>query len=166
MRIDIKNRFTGEIIFSHKQANNSVKIAVKKAIELKVNLSSADLSSADLRSADLSFADLRSADLSYADLSYANLSYANLSYADLIGSYYEEASISSIPLQISGLKWRIMIFDYHIKIGCQLFLTVEWEAFDDETIDSFHPKALVFWNKYKDFIIPAAKAHQKYNEEI
>ena len=65
MKIEIKNRFNGEIIFSVEE--ESWKVAVELAIKEK-----ADLRSADLSFADLSSADLRSANLSSADLSYAN----------------------------------------------------------------------------------------------
>jgi len=201
MKIDIKHRNSDGIIFSHEQANNSMKIAVEKAIELKIslsyanlraanlshadlrfaNLSHADLSHANfsysnLRAANLRFANLSSADLSSADLSHANFSHANFSHANLRFAnlsdanlrfaVYGTASISTNPLQILGLHWDIIIFDYHIKIGCKLFLTVKWEAFDDEKIDSFHPNALEFWKANKAFILTAAKKHQKYNEEI
>ena len=74
-KIEIKNRFTGKIIFEFSKENNTIKDTVKEYIkkELESGKSSADLSSADLRSADLSDADLSSADLRSANLHYANL---------------------------------------------------------------------------------------------
>ena len=53
MLIEIKNRFTGNVIFAHEQENNSIAITIKLAFELKTNLSDADLSDANLRGADL-----------------------------------------------------------------------------------------------------------------
>ena len=76
MIIEIKNRWTGNIIFSIE--TGSWKLAVEAAIK-----GSADLSSADLRYANLRYANLRSANLRYADLRYADLRYADLRYADL-----------------------------------------------------------------------------------
>ena len=61
MKFEIKNRFSGSVIFSIE--TESWKLAVEAAVK-----SSADLSSADLRSANLSSADLRSANLCFADL--------------------------------------------------------------------------------------------------
>ena len=66
MLIEIKNRFTGSIIFTHEAA--SWKLAVEFAIE-----SNADLGGADLRGANLYGADLRGADLGGADLRGADL---------------------------------------------------------------------------------------------
>ena len=57
MKIELKNRWTGEVLFSIE--TESVKLALEAAIKAKADLSYADLSSADLRSADLRSADLR-----------------------------------------------------------------------------------------------------------
>lgn len=55
MKIEIKNRYTGEVIFSHEQDGNTV--------ESKVSLSGANLRRADLCDADLCGANLRGAAL-------------------------------------------------------------------------------------------------------
>ncbi len=82
-QIQIKNRYTGSVIFEHATEKNTVKVTILQAIEVSADLSRADLSRADLSRADLSDADLSDADLSRADLSRADLSDANLSGADL-----------------------------------------------------------------------------------
>jgi len=94
IKLSIKNRFTGSIIFEYEKENNTIKETVLEAIK-----SSADLRSADLRSADLSYADLSSADLRSADLSSANLSSADLSSADL-----RSADLSSADLRYANLR--------------------------------------------------------------
>ncbi|HXI70274.1 MAG TPA: pentapeptide repeat-containing protein, partial [Verrucomicrobiae bacterium] len=66
MNIEIKNRWTGNIIFSI--TADSVKLAVKAAIEQKVVLRGAVLRGADLSDAVLRGAVLRGADLSDAVL--------------------------------------------------------------------------------------------------
>ena len=73
MLIQIKNRFSGLVIFEHDCEKNTIKLTLKKAIKAKT-----DLRSADLRYADLSYANLSSADLCYAELSSANLRFANV----------------------------------------------------------------------------------------
>ncbi len=88
IKIEIKNRFTGKILFEYSKDNNTIKDTVLKAIEDKAdlrwaNLSEANLSKANLSEADLSKADLRWANLSEADLRWANLSEANLRWANL-----------------------------------------------------------------------------------
>jgi hypothetical protein len=64
--IEIKNRFTGNVIFT------STKTTFKEAVEEgKANLRGANLSGADLHGANLSGADLYGADLSEAELQNA-----------------------------------------------------------------------------------------------
>ena len=82
--IEIKNRWTGSIIF--KSTKTTYKEAVEEAYLSKADLSGAYLSKADLSGADLSGAYLSKADLSEADLSGADLSKADLSEADLRGA--------------------------------------------------------------------------------
>jgi hypothetical protein len=89
MNIEIKSRFTGEIIYAGKHQN--IRTAVQKA---KADLSGADLSGANLYGANLSRANLSGADLSGADLYGANLSRANLSGADLSGANLSGADLS------------------------------------------------------------------------
>jgi hypothetical protein len=103
MKIEIKNRFIGSIIFSIE--TDSIKLAVEAAIKSKADLSSADLSYANLRSADLSYADLSYANLSYANLSYANLSYANLRSADLSYANLRSANLRSADLRSADLSY-------------------------------------------------------------
>ena len=107
MKFEIKNRFSGSVIFSAECA--SFKFCVELAIRAKVSLlyadlSYADLRSADLRSADLRYADLRSADLSYADLRSADLRYADLSYADLRYADLRCADLSYADLRYADLR--------------------------------------------------------------
>ena len=79
VKIEIKNRWTGKLIFEYESENNTIKETVLKAIEAGADLSKANLSKANLSKANLSGADLSGADLSWADLSRADLSKADLS---------------------------------------------------------------------------------------
>jgi hypothetical protein len=114
MNIEIKNRFTGEIIITGKY--ESIKNAIEKnrgADLSRANLSRANLSGADLSRANLSGADLSGANLSRANLSRANLyganlsgadlSRANLSGADLNGAKLSRANLSGADLSIADL---------------------------------------------------------------
>jgi uncharacterized protein YjbI with pentapeptide repeats len=91
INIQIKNRFTGLIIFE------SEKTTWKEAVEEAKN-SEADLCGADLSEADLSGADLSEADLSGADLCEADLCGADLSGADLSGADLCRANLSGADL--------------------------------------------------------------------
>ena len=70
MKIQIKNRFDASVLFECEA--DSMKMAVKLAVESRADLSRADLSRADLSRADLSGADLSGANLSGANLSGAS----------------------------------------------------------------------------------------------
>ena len=91
MIYQIKNRFTGAIIFEHEAGSR--RDAVVAARNSGADLSEADLSVADLSEANLSEANLSRANLSGADLSGADLSRANLSGADLSGANLSRANL-------------------------------------------------------------------------
>ena len=97
MQIEIKNRFTGSLIFECDAA--SLKVAVELAVSKKIGARGADLRGADLRGADLSSAYLSGADLRGADLRGADLSSAYLSGADLRGADLRGADLSSADLR-------------------------------------------------------------------
>ena len=72
-KIEIKKRWTGEVLFSHECEDNTICKTVLAALKRYANLRYADLRSADLRYADLNSADLNSADLRSANLHSADL---------------------------------------------------------------------------------------------
>jgi len=86
MKIEIKSRFNGEVLFAHKAEENSINITLKAALSSDANLRGADLCGADLCGADLCGADLRSANLCGANLCDANLCDADLRGANLRGA--------------------------------------------------------------------------------
>jgi hypothetical protein len=93
IKIQIKNRWTGSIIFEYESENNTIKNTLKEAVMYGANLSGANLYGANLYEANLSGANLSGADLSGANLYGANLSGADLSRADLSGANLYEADI-------------------------------------------------------------------------
>jgi len=96
LKFEIKNRWTGTVLFELETENNTLRNTVLAAVKSGADLRSANLRSADLSGADLSGADLRSADLSGADLSGADLSGADLRSADLSGADLSGANLSPI----------------------------------------------------------------------
>lgn len=109
--IEIKNRFTGAVIFScelsadvaARSRGAQIGFAVRKAIRAGVDLSRADLTGADLSGADLSGADLRGADLSGANLAGANLTRTNLTRTNLAGANLDSANLAGANLDGADL---------------------------------------------------------------
>jgi len=112
LKIEIKNRWTGKILFEFESENNNVKNTLLEAIKSNADLSDANLRNANLRNADLSNADLSGANLSNADLSGANLSWANLRGADLSGANLSGADLSNADLSYSKTDKR------YIQVSC------------------------------------------------
>ena len=93
IKIEIKNRWTGSVLFEYEKENNTVKDTMEEAIKGGADLRGADLEGADLEGAYLKGADLKGADLRGADLEGANLEGAYLKGADLEGANLEGAYI-------------------------------------------------------------------------
>jgi uncharacterized protein YjbI with pentapeptide repeats len=112
MKIEIRNRFTNDVIFSIELTPDlisrprSIQLGwtVRQAIAARADLSGAYLSDANLSRADLSGADLSDANLSGANLSRANLSRADLSGADLSGADLSGAYLSGAYLSGANLS--------------------------------------------------------------
>ena len=104
MNIQIKSRFSAEVLFEHDCENNSIRLTLDLAIKSCANLSCANLSCADLSCANLSCADLSCANLSGADLSGANLSGADLSCANLSCANLSCANMSGADLRRANLS--------------------------------------------------------------
>jgi hypothetical protein len=100
MKIEIKHRYSGEIILCGEY--ESVKDCLEK--NRGSDLSYSDLSYSDLSGSDLSYSDLSGSDLSYSNLSGSDLSYSNLSYSNLSGSNLRGSNLSGSNLRGSNLR--------------------------------------------------------------
>jgi uncharacterized protein YjbI with pentapeptide repeats len=211
MLIEIKRNVTDEVIFSHDQEDNSLKITLEVAVKARAylacanlaraylaraylacayladaylaraylagaylagayldgaNLADANLADANLAGANLAGANLVGANLAGANLAGANLVGANLDGANLAGAYldgatYGIATLKNGLLQLLGKYWPVYIFDAHIKIGCQMHSTTDWDSFTDDQISTMASNAMEFWKENKEMIMTVAKAHQK-----
>ena len=103
IKIEIKNRWTGNILFEYLSENNTIKKTVSEAIKSGAYLRGADLRGADLRGAYLREADLREADLREADLREAYLREADLRGADLRGA---KGAYMACPTDGSFIGWK------------------------------------------------------------
>ena len=90
IKIEIKNRFTGKIIFEYSKDKNTISDTIKEYIKLEL---AKGLRSADLRSADLSFANLSSANLRSADLSKRYIQVACIGSSKRMTTYCFEDDI-------------------------------------------------------------------------
>ena len=168
MKIEIKNRFTGSVIFELDIENNSIALTLKAAIESNVNLSGAILRWADLHGADLSGANLSDANLYNANLHGANLHGANLRNAELYGVNLHNANLRNTDLHNANLQncignkrelktlqvdtYSIAFTESILQIGCKHFTHKEWENFTDDEITKMDSGALRWWKKWKDFV--------------
>lgn len=104
IKISIKNRWTGSIIFEYSSVDNTLAKTVAEALKGGADLYGADLSGADLHGADLYGADLYGADLRGANLSGADLIRADLRVADLIRANLSDADLYGANLSGANLS--------------------------------------------------------------
>ena len=104
IKIEIRNRWTGAVVFEYTKEGNTITETVLEAIRRDADLRCADLRCANLRDADLRCADLRCADLRCANLSDANLSDADLRDADLRCADLRCANLSDANLRCANLS--------------------------------------------------------------
>ena len=108
IKISIKNRWTGSIIFEYSSVDNTLAKTVLEALKGRANLCRANLRGADLCEADLCGADLCEADLCEAylcgaDLCGADLRGANLRGANLRGDNLRGADLCEANLREADL---------------------------------------------------------------
>jgi hypothetical protein len=147
MKIEIKHRFTQQILFSHEQDNNFMQLTLQLAVKAKINLRGADLRYANLRGADL-----RDADLGYANLRDADLRGANLRGADLRGADLLCMGDMEFIFTMQFDRWPIGFTRDTLQIGCQRHSIDDWKNFDDEKIRKMDTTAFDWWCKWKDHI--------------
>ena len=104
IKIEIKNRWTGNILFEYLSENNTIKKTLAEAIKSGADLRGADLRGANLCEADLCGANLCEANLCEADLCGANLCEANLCEANLRGADLCEANLRGADLRGADLR--------------------------------------------------------------
>ena len=98
IKIEIRNRWTGSVVFEYTKEGNTITETVLEAIRR-----GADLCDANLRGADLCGADLCGANLRNANLRGANLRGADLCGADLCGANLRNANLRGANLRGADL---------------------------------------------------------------
>ena len=183
MRVEIKNRYDGKVILYGEYQSIKECLEKNRRADLcgadlyganlsganlcranlsETNLRGANLSETNLYGANLCKANLCRANLCRADLSKAELCRANLSGANLCRANYNGEKLDKEPIQIAGLKYYILITKEYIKIECELHKVSEWGKFTDKEILAMDGKeGLIWWKKYKKFILDANKLHKE-----
>ena len=147
---EIKSRFTGSVLFSLETEN--FKLCVEAAVKARANLARANLAGAYLAGANLARAYLAGADLAGADLARAKLQ--------------DGIIINHPPIFVGNLTWPVLIFERHMRIGCQFHTHQEWADFSDEDWIGMGGKpALVLKREFRDALlamcaVQAAKSTQ------
>ena len=98
VKIQIKSRYFGSVLFEYEKENNTIKDTVIEAVKKGADLRGADLRGADLSGADLRGAYLHGAYLRGAYLRGAYLRGAYLRGADLRGAYLRGADLRGSDL--------------------------------------------------------------------
>jgi hypothetical protein len=114
IKLKIKKRFTGNVLFEFEKEDNTIKETLLEALKQDAYLhdaylrgaylQGADLQDANLRDANLRDADLRGADLRGANLRCANLRCADLRCADLRGANLRCADLRGADLRGANLQ--------------------------------------------------------------
>ena len=124
IKFEIKNRWTGSILFEYEKEDNTLKYTVEKAVKEKIDLEGANLEGANLEEANLEGANLRG-----ANLEEANLEGANLEGANLRGVYiYVDDNEIDVENKIKDFEEKSNIKITETYINKNIFST-RWNAF-------------------------------------
>ena len=104
IKIEIRNRWTGSVVFEYTKEGNTITETVLDAIRRGADLRDADLCGADLRGSNLRSANLCDADLCDANLCGAYLRGANLYGADLCDANLCDANLRDANLRDADLR--------------------------------------------------------------
>jgi uncharacterized protein YjbI with pentapeptide repeats len=104
VKIEIKNRWTGKVLFEYESEDNTIKKTLLQAIAEGSNLRGSNLSDSNLSDSDLSGSDLSGSDLSGSNLSGSNLRGSNLRGSNLSGSNLSDSNLSGSNLSGSNLS--------------------------------------------------------------
>ena len=115
IKIEIKNRWTGSVLFEYEKENNILRDTVEEAIK----------EGADLEGADLEGANLKGANLKRVNLAAANLAIANLEGADLEGAFLKGADLEGayIYLNVNEIDAKNVIKNFEEKNNIKI---TEW----------------------------------------
>ena len=149
MKHEIKNRWTGEVLFTY---------------EAPEGMESGMIACHAVETAIAQGANLQGANLQDANLQGANLQDANLQDANIWGANLWDAK--NAPLIITGLRWVVYISGTgNMRIGCQNHSIKHWDNFSDELINRMDDCALEFWKQHKEILMGICNSYKHKNEK-
>jgi len=167
-KIEIKNRWTGSILFEYEKENNTLKDTVEKAIETEANLGGANLEGANLREANLGGANLEGANLRGAYLGQANLRGAYIYLSDdeidkddIIKDFEEKNNIKITEVYINR---NIIPTRWHCFWGYGLTIC-DWEIKEKEETTEYNKEIEEYKTDYTERCIDVA-VRNKLNELV
>ena len=104
IKIEIRNRWTGSVVFEYTKEGNTITETVLDAIRRGADLRDANLRGSNLRGSNLRCANLRCANLCDADLRGSNLRCADLRCADLRDADLRDADLCDANLCGADLR--------------------------------------------------------------
>jgi len=140
MKIEIKCRWTGNVLFSHEQAENTIKITLEFAVKAR---------------ADLTDADLTDANLARANLAHANLARANLARADLTDATGNGREV----LSFVALEYRGVYTAEFMWIGCRKHPVKTWWKDSEKDAEKFSSDQIEWRKRNKSWIQAMVKAN-------
>lgn len=60
-----------------------------------------------------------------------------------------------------GLRWPVLVWGDHMRIGCECHAIDEWREFTDDDIDGMDPEALAFWRVWKEPLLAIAEGKRQ-----
>ena len=141
MKIEIKSRFSGSVLFSHDREENTIKITLEAAVVARANLVGANLVGANLDGAYLDGAYLDGAYLGGANLVGAYLGGANLVGGEILKGERPILQIGPIGSRCAYFVAFLTNKGLRLRAGCFFGTREEFEEQLSETHeDNDHSK--------------------------
>jgi len=142
MKIEIKDRWDGHVIYSCEAEN--IKEAVEKAVKERVSLNRASLDGASLNDASLDGASLNGASLDDASLNDASLDGASLNRASLNGASLNETKylVKTMGVECGNYYWKrfdseLNNNNFQFYVGLNILRKDEVFASDERVLCSY-----------------------------
>ena len=73
---------------------------------------------------------------------------------------YGSAQVAKTPINVTGLRYDVLICDKLLTIGCQQHEPAKWRRFTPDQIKKMDTDAATFWRRHRDALLVMCKHHQ------